>query len=84
MQEGASDDEHVDGGCSFASEKARARIDRRGRRAHVVDEQDAAAVDASSGAQGKRSADVPPSIALLESDLGRSAPHPHHESGIDR
>jgi len=84
VQERASDDDHVDGGGSFASEKARARIDRRGRRAHVVDEQDAAAVDPSSGAQRKGSTDVPPSIPLLEPDLGRSAPHPHHESGIDR
>jgi hypothetical protein len=66
------------------SEKTRARIGRRCRRTYIVDEQDTAAVDPSSHAQCKGSADVLPSIRFVEANLRRSAPHPYHESGIDR
>jgi hypothetical protein len=84
VQECASQNEHVDRRGSFVSEKTRARIGRRRRRTDIVDEEDTAAVDASSHAQCKGSADVLPSIRFVEADLGRSVPNPHNESGIDR
>jgi hypothetical protein len=73
IEECASRDEHIHGGGSLFGEKACARVDGRRRGANVVDEQDTAAVDPSSRAQCKGSADVSPALRLVEADLGRGA-----------